>query len=425
MGSSNNAVLEALIIQLREYLEYFKKFVRNINDYMPLSKMFFIIIWIFNFDFDFEEKEKVNINIIYIVKFLICAIIIVMPIILLITTLIQFNNIIIKNKKYWWAEEKYNYLNTKYIYIKKIYDIFGITLSHNIVVYLSCTIAFIIITSILFFKFNKLITHDTDECVDPFKKLLYYNGSIFLIIFFIITIFLWINYNKYNRVSGYNRESNNIYLRYLNKDYIKTICNNFIDDDNNISDICTFKKVPDTNDLNTYLIGLDISKLEMSYMDLDNEKLDINYHTQIANKFLSALITHQFLLFIYNNQYKDKSNDNKFCRELKLNTILNNKIDNIFYCYNENQQFPFKHNVEEELLNNTAKSYFTQNYKVYTMIIDKYLEINNKLANNITNIKKENIDEITIVILISILFIIYLIGLFFVFPSKNSKNESG
>lgn len=420
MTTNSSIEFTKLLTQLNPYLDNFRNFVQNINDYMPLSKMFFIIIWIFNYDFQFSDKDNVNINIVYIVKFLICAIIIVMPIILLITTLIQFNNIIIKNKKYWWAEEKYNYLNTKYIYIKKIYDIFGITLSHNIVVYLSCTIAFIIITSILFFKFKQLIENDTYEnsYANCFKKLLYYNGSIFLIIFFIITIFLGINYNKYNRVFGYNREINNIYLRYLNKDYIKTICNNFIDDDNNISDICTFKKVPDTNDLNTYLLSLDISKLKMSYMDLDNEKLDINYHTQIANKFLSALITHQFLLFIYNNQYKDKSNDNKFCRELKLNTILNNKIDNIFYCYNENQQFPFKHDVEGELLNNTAKSYFTQNYEVYTMIIDKYLEINNKLANNITNIKKENIDEITIVILISILFIIYLIGLFFVFPSK-------
>lgn len=404
---------------IKVLLETIKEFSQNINDYMPLSKMFFIIIYIFNFDFKFEEKEKVNKIILYIIKFLICAIIIVMPIILLITTLIQLNNIIKKNKKYWWAEEKYNYLNTKYIYIKKIYDIFGVTLSQNIVVYLSCTIAFIIITSILFIKFKKLIDDD-EEYGPPFKKLLYYNGAIFLIIFLIIITFLGMNYNKYNRVFGYNREINNIYLRYLNKDYIKTICNNFIDDDNNITDICTFKKVPDTDDLNTYLISLNISKLQMSDMDLDNEKLDINYNTQIANKFLSALITHQFLLFIYNNQYKDKSNDNKFCRELKLNTILNNKMDNIFYCYNETQQFPFKHNVEGDLLNINAKSYFTSNYEVYTAIIDKYLEINNKLAKNITNIKKENIDEITIVILIAVLFIIYLIGLFFVFGSKTN-----
>tara|TARA_B110000093_G_scaffold119395_1_gene127860 strand:- start:309 stop:1568 length:1260 start_codon:yes stop_codon:yes gene_type:complete len=406
---------------IKELLDAIKNFSQNINDYMPLSKMFFIIIYIFNFDFKFEEKEKVNKYIMYIVKFLICAIIIVMPIILLITTLIQLNNIIKKNKKYWWAEEKYNYLNTKYIYIKKIYDIFGITLSHNIVIYLSCTIAFIIMTSILFIKFKKLIENtENHEFTIPFKKLLYYNGSIFIIIFLIITTFLGINYNKYNRVFGYNREINNIYLRYLNKDYIKTICNNFIDNDNNITDICTFKKVPDSNDLNTYLLSLDISKLQMSDMDLDNEKLDINYNTQIANKFLSALITHQFLLFIYNNQYNDISNDNKFCRELKLNTILNNKMDNIFYCYKETLQFPFKHNVEGELINIKAKSYFNANYEVYTLIIDKYLEINNKLAKNITNIKKENIDEITIVILIAILFIIYLIGLFFVFGSNES-----
>ena len=45
------------------------------------------------------------------------------------------------------------------------------------------------------------------------------------------------------------------------------------------------------------------------------------------------------------------------------------------------------------------------------------------MSKNITNIKKENIDEITITIIISILFIIYLIGLFFVFRKTDNINN--
>ena len=199
------------------------------------------------------------------------------------------------------------------------------------------------------------------------------------------------------------------------------MCNNFIDDDNNITDICKFKQIPNTNDLNNYLKDLDIRSIQIQDLDLDNENMEINYNTQTANKFLSALITHQFLLFIYNNQYKEKTNDNKFCSELKLDNILNNKLDNIFYCFKETTQFPFVENVEGQLLKTESQQYFTQNYEVYTKIVDKYLEINNKLAKNITNIKKENIDEITIIILISILFIIYLIGLFLVFDADSEE----
>ena len=95
------------------------------------------------------------------------------------------------------------------------------------------------------------------------------------------------------------------------------------------------------------------------------------------------MITHQFLLFIYNNQYKEKTNDIKFYSELKLDNILNNKLDNIFYCYKETTtQFPFVENVEGQLLKYDSKRYFTENYNVYTRIVDKYLEINNELKNS-------------------------------------------
>tara|TARA_B110000858_G_scaffold123558_2_gene140897 strand:+ start:1125 stop:2345 length:1221 start_codon:yes stop_codon:yes gene_type:complete len=391
-------------LQIKEIIDTIKDFIKNINEYIPLNNLYLIIIYIFNYEF----KEQNNIYLLYFVKFLISIIIIIMPIILLIISLIEFNNIINKNKKYWWAKEKYNYLNTKYIYIKKIYNIFGVKISHNIIKYLSLSTSFIIVAVIIFIKFNELIDND-----NKFKYLLYYNLSIFLIIFITITIYFGINYSKYNRVFEYNNEINNIYLKYLNKDYVKKICSNFIDDENNITDTCTFKKIPDTNDLNQYLLTLNINELKESDLDLENENIDINYNTQIANKFISALITHQFLIFIYDNQFKDKIKDNNFCRELKLNSILNNKIDNMFYCFKETTHFPFTANIEGELLESVK--FFSLNYKVYTAIIDKYLDINNKLAENITSIKKENINEITIIILISILFIFYLIGLFVIF----------
>ena len=421
MGDSGSTGLNKLYedLQIKEIINILREFSQNINDHIPLSKLFFIIIYIFNFEiekFKWKKDEQVNVYIVYIVKFLISAIIIVMPIILLIITMIKLDNIIKKNKKYWWAKDKYNYLNTKNIYIKKIHNLFGIKLSENMLLYLTCCIAFIIILIIIYVKFKKLIDENNN-----FQKILRYNAAIFLVIFLIITIFLSLNYSKYNRVYEYNKKINNIYIKYLNKDYIKTMCNNFIDDDNNITDICKFKEIPNTNDLNNYLKGLDIRSIQIQDLDLDNENMEINYNTQTANKFLSALITHQFLLFIYNNQYKEKTNDNKFCSELKLNNILNNKLDNIFYCFKETTQFPFVENVEKQLLKTEFHLYFTQNYKVYTTIVDKYLEINNKLAKNITNIKKENIDEITIMILISILFIIYLIGLFLVFNADSGE----
>lgn len=418
MGDSRSTGFNKIYedLQIKEIIDTLKKFTQNINDYMPLNKLFFIIIYIFNYKFD-KDEEEVNIDI--IAKFLISAIIIVMPIILLIITLIKLDNIIKKNKQYWWAKDKYNYLNTKYMYLNKFYNLYGIILSSDMLLYLVCSITFIMISIILFVtvKFKKLI--DDDKCIN-FKNIFYYNSTIFLVIFLIIIIFLPLNYSKYNRVYKYNKEINDIYIKYLNKDYIKTMCNNFIDDENNITDICEFKQIPDTNNLNNYLKSLDIKSLQTHDLDLDNENIEINYNTQIANKFLSALITHQFLLFLYNNQYKEKTNDNKFCSELKLDNILNNKLDNIFYCFKEKTQFPFVENVEGQLLKYDSKRYFTENYNVYTKIVDKYLEINNKLAKNITNIKKENIDEITIVILIAVLFIIYLIGLFFIFESNNT-----
>ena len=169
---------------------------------MPLNKLFLIIIYIFNYKFDNEDEKEFN-TIYIIAKLLISAIIIVMPIILLIITLIKLDNIIKKNKQYWWTKDKYNYLNTRYMYLNKFYNLYGIIFSSDILLYLGCSISFIIISIILFVnvKFKKLI--DNDKCID-FKKIFYYNSTIFLVIFLII-IFLSLNHTKYNRVYKYNK----------------------------------------------------------------------------------------------------------------------------------------------------------------------------------------------------------------------------
>ena len=82
-------------MQLAYIIGVIKYFIDNINDYMPLNKLFQIIIYIFTYEFQVE----LNIYIIYTLKFLFSIIIIIMPIILLIITLINFNSIISKNKK--------------------------------------------------------------------------------------------------------------------------------------------------------------------------------------------------------------------------------------------------------------------------------------------------------------------------------------
>lgn len=410
--TNEQVTLDFLLKNIQGYIDTFKSVITNINDYMPLNNLFQIIVDIFNYNFN-KDGESMNLILLFIIKFLISSIIIIMPIILLIITIIKLNKIIKKNKKYWWTKDKYNYLNTKYIYIKKMYNIYGLIISKNIFNYLLWSCIFIIVLGIVLIKFKKLL-----EEVVNFKKILYYNTSIFLIVFLIVVIYLSLNYNRYVRVYKYNKDINNTYIKYLNKDYIKQICNNFIDDNNNISDKCTFKKAPNKYDLQIYLDSLNIKSLKFQDLDLENDNISFNYSTQKANEFISALITHQLLVFIYDNQYKTINNDNKFCSELKLDTVLNNKIDNMFYCYNEKLQFPLTSDVEGELLNKSSNLYF-DNYKVYTAIIDKYLQINNTLAKNITNIKKENIDEITITILIAVLFIIYLIGLFVIFMNDS------
>ena len=66
----------------------------------------------------------------------------------------------------------------------------------------------------------------------------------------------------------------------------------------------------------------------------------------------------------------------------------------------------------------SSSSFTGDNYKVYMKIIDKYLSINNEMSINISNIKKEDINEINLLIIIFIILIFYTIGLFLLSDSN-------
>ena len=411
---SENSTYKELIDFITLIKEYLVKITKNINKYNPLNNMFIICIEIFNK----IESEDLHKFFVYFLKVFIPLIIIVMPLILAIYSCILLSNIMGKNKEYWWSTNRFNYDNTKYIYIKELFDIFGIILSRNILIYLGLCLIFLITFLIMKVKFSYLI----DETGHNFKQILYFNLSIFTLIFLIFLTYLSINYNKYKRIYEYNKEINNVYIKYLNKDYVKIICNNFIDDDNMISNICNIEKMPTSTDLNDYLNKLEIANIRIGDVDLDNEYND-SIGNNTARKFLSALITHQWLIFIYENNKNKLTNDNKSCREFKLSTMTNDSMYNIFYCYQEKLQFPFSSDVENDIIKGQSKEYFKSNYEVYTKIIDKYIELNNNVADNISKIKKEKVDEITIIILIAIIFIIYLIGLLFLFNNDDKSNK--
>jgi hypothetical protein len=100
---------------------------------------------------------------------------------------------------------------------------------------------------------------------------------------------------------------------------------------------------------------------------------------------------------------------------------MNDKMYNIFYCYSETIQHPFESNIEDKILRMkdfSSSSFTGDNYKVYMKIIDKYLSINNEMSINISNIKKEDINEINLLIIIFIILIFYTIGLFLLSDSN-------
>ena len=400
-------------LKIEEFMNNYRSIINNLHN-TPLYKLFNMALYIALYK---GPEVPINIIILYIFKILCIVITIIMPLSLVIYSIFMMSNIISKNKEYWWKENRHNYHNSKYDYIKQLFKIIeNVVLSQRIFVFTFSSLSFIIIFAIIKFKLPNLLTGDNDSYL--YKKYLLYSIVFFILILFIIVIYIIINFRKYNRVYKYNKAINNIYIKYLNKDYLKIICNNFVDKNNLLTNFCNIKNIPTSLQLDEYLSTLNIDSINKDNVDLnddDNKSTD----NVIANKYLSTLITHQWLIFIYENQSYPETKENKMCRELKLDTIMNDKMYNIFYCYLETVQHPFESNIEDNLLKITdySKETFPNNYKIYMKIIDKYLSINNEMSMNISNIKKEDISEINLLIILVIILILYSIGLF-VLPDK-------
>ncbi len=401
--------------KIQIFLNQYVNIITHSRD-TPLYRLFTYMLLVFTY----IPNNEINILLLYIFKILCIIITIIMPLTLIIYTILMMNNIITKNKEYMWKEERYNYNNSKYDYIKQLFSIVGdVVLSQRIAIYSICVISFLIMLLIIKFKFPDLISNGSDVSFN-YNKYMIYTTAVFLIILFIIIIYLITNFRKYNSVYKYNKNINDKYIKYLNREYLKIICNNFIDENYLLTTKCNIKTKPSSKQLQDYLNSLNIDKIYSSNIDL-NDKENKTSDNIIATKFLSALITHQWLLFIYNNQSLSQTKENKMCGELKLNTIMNNKMYNIFYCYPETMQHPFESDVENNVIkiqNYSTQNFNSENYKVYVKIIDKYLSINNEISMDISNIKKEDINEINILMILYIIMILYAIGLFML-PTSN------
>tara|TARA_Y100000356_G_C11241534_1_gene281253 strand:- start:245 stop:1438 length:1194 start_codon:yes stop_codon:yes gene_type:complete len=356
---------------------------------------------------EYPNLEKSNIYYQYFIKLVIISLVI-LPIVLVVITLIILINKYLKIKKHWWLNENETTLHlhdTNYDYIKSI-----IKFNDNIMFSkLSFIYAVLIIYYIVFYIYLKK-NHWTNN--NLLNKILTSGNYLFIFMFIIILMYLLVNYYKFINTYRNNNNINNIYLKYLNKDYIKIICNNFLDENGNVNKSCKLLKMPNENDLNGYLRTLQLSKLREEDIDLNDDENKTYSNTQ-ANKFLSALITHQYFISIYNNKHEK-------CNSFKLDTLVNKKLDNVFLCYSKDIKYPFEHNIEDSIINKNMKQiYFNENYRVFTKIIEKYISLNNDISKNIIEIKKYNVDEKYLLLVFLILLIIYISILYFIIlPNK-------
>lgn len=356
---------------------------------------------------EYPNLEKSNIYYQYFIKLVIISLVI-LPIVLVVITLIILINKYLKIKKHWWLNENETTLHlhdTNYDYIKSI-----IKFNDNIMFSkLSFIYAVLIIYYIVFYIYLKK-NHWTNN--NLLNKILTSGNYLFIFMFIIILMYLLVNYYKFINTYHNNNNINNIYLKYLNKDYIKIICNNFLDENGNVNKSCKLLKMPNENDLNGYLRTLQLSKLREEDIDLNDDE-NKTYSNKQANKFLSALITHQYFISIYNNKHEK-------CNSFKLDTLVNKKLDNVFLCYSKDIKYPFEHNIEDSIINKNMKQiYFNENYRVFTKIIEKYISLNNDISKNIIEIKKYNVDEKYLLLVFLILLIIYISILYFIIlPNK-------
>lgn len=396
----------------QELTKNIKFLITNLQKDTPFHKILKANVSVFNADLKIK-----NIILQYLLKILLCFIILILPIIFVVYLFIIIINISSKNKTYYWTNYKYNYYNTNNDYMNDLYNITNnFVFTKKLTIFLISSILFITLYMLILFKYKKhLIENDNN-----FKNIINYNLPFFAIIFIIIIFYMILNINTYKNIYNNLNDINDYYINYLNKDYIKNYCD-FLDDNNTLNSICNIKLHPTNEKLKQQINATYVSFKEdlddtdpNIYEELENIDFNNDYSSkdniQFCIKILSTLITHEWLTFLYNNKFTKKHNYNKMCSELSMDTIINSKIYNIYYCYPENMKFPFSIDHLDTVLVDIKAEHFN----IYMAIYNRYLGINNKIANIISKIKKNNVNEINIIILLFIIFIIYIIGLFFI-----------
>lgn len=403
---SKNKETEPLFNILIKKIKIVKKNLPN----TPFYKILQFITQIYTNDKN--GPEGYYIIIVFIFKFLLSIILLILPIILTFYSILILLTIKTKSMKYSWKKDKYNFQNTKFDYINKLFTITKhLVFSERIFIYLISCISFsILILIFYFFKYKDkqyflYLIKDQD-----FYELSRLNISLFSLLSFIIILYYSIYFNDYKEIYKSNNNINNIYYQYLNKDYIRLLCNHFRDDNNNITSKCYINKMPTEVDLQTYLNNLQVvppgEKIDLDDLTVNNEE------TKYAKKILSAIISHQFLIYKYNNKF---INDNYYdkCKSIDIDLIMKDKnINDLFLCYNEKTNHPFDIKIDRFFPN-------VLDLELKSKIYAKYISINNELSKNISRINSSKINETILQIIISIIFIIYLIIFFYLFWKSN------
>ena len=429
-----NSIYKFLETKLRE----FQKIANNF-DKTPFFKILDFIIKIYKED---ENKpEGFCIIIIFILKLLFAIVFLILPIVLTFYSIIILLNISTKSVKYSWLEDKYNYQNNKYDYIRKLFTITKyLVFSERIFVYLISSILFMVLL-VAFYLFNYCTANEQEKGKSTqstqskryfnylmsknnysandseFMKLLKLNISLFALLLFILIFYYSIYFNDYKDVYESNKRINEIYYEYLDKDYIREICNNFRDDKNNINSKCYLDKLPTDEYLfNNYINRKTLTFTAGEKVDFDN--LNPNDNTKKAFIILKSLITHQFLINKYNNRFIQKYEYDS-CKSIDIDLIMSkeNKLNNLFVCFKETTNHPFNINIIEAL-NKYKTDYGTDTNitdQAIGKIYEKYLSINNELSRHISRISKSKLNETILQIIISIVFIIYLVIFFYLF----------
>ncbi len=426
--NEDNSIYKFLEKKLRE----FQDITKNI-DKTPLFKIFEFIIEIYKGDQN--KPEGFCIIIIFILKLLFAIVFLILPIVLTFYSIIILLNISTKSVKYSWLEDKYNYQNNKYDYIRKLFTITKyLVFSERIFVYLISSILFMVLL-VAFYLFNYCTSNEQEKSKSTaskryfgylisksgtdteFMRLLKLNISLFPLLLFILIFYYSIYFNDYKDVYESNKRINEIYYEYLDKDYIREICNNFRDDKNNINSKCYLDKLPTDGYLLDYINRKTLSFTADEKVDFDN--LNPNDNTKTAFIILKSLITHQFLINKYNNRFIQKYEYDS-CKSIDIDLIMSkeNKLSNLFVCFKETTNHPFNINII-----NVLKQYKTNAGAAADKITDqaigkiyeKYLSINNELSRHISTISKSKLNETILQIIISIVFIIYLVIFFYLF----------